>query len=690
MTTKADLLIELGSEELPPKALKQLSDAFTQHLVQGLEKHELGFSAVQSFATPRRLAIQISDLATRQQDKTVERRGPAVKAAYDQNGNPTKAAEGFARSCGTTVDQLGTMETDKGSWLVFSSVQEGQQTSHLIPGLIEQALNKLPIPKRMTWGAEKVAFVRPVHWLVVMLGNEVVPCNVLGLASGNVSYGHRFHHPDPVQIDSPASYQQQMQSAYVMVDFAKRQQAIQQGVTELATNKTSGTASIDSDLLDEVTGLVEWPVPLLGNFDKEFLEVPQEALISAMQEHQKYFPVLDEQGKILPHFITVSNIESNDPQKVISGNERVIRPRLSDARFFFETDKKKTLAQHNEPLKKVVFESQLGTVYEKAERVAKLAGLIAKQIETNSDWAQQAGLLSKADLSTEMVGEFPELQGTMGYYYARQQNEPDEVALALTEQYLPRFAGDQLPSTDTGACVAIADKLDTLVGILGIGKHPTGDKDPYGLRRAALGMLRIIVGKQYDLDLVELINHSKALYADRLTNSDVAKDALNFLQGRYMTWYQEEGVSTDIIKAVLNVNPTKPLDFQQRVHAVQHFKTLPEAEALAAANKRVGNILAKSDVAVDLSDIASELLSESDERQLFDALTKQSQVLAGQDTIDYHAMLVSLAALKEPIDAFFDNVMVNVEDAKVKNNRLALLQKLHQLFLNIADISQLQ
>lgn len=684
MSNTADLLIELGSEELPPKALKKLSDAFTGQFQQGLEQNDLGFSEVQSFATPRRLAIKVSGLALQQQDKNVERRGPAVQAAYDKDGKPTKAAEGFARSCGTTVDALETLETDKGSWLVFRSVQQGRQASEIIPGLIENALNKLPIPKRMTWGAEKVAFVRPVHWLVVLLGKDVVPCEILGLPSGNTSFGHRFHHPDPVAIESAARYEEQMKGAFVIACFNSRQQMIKERVIELAKNKSAGNASIEPDLLDEVTGLVEWPVPLMGNFDQEFLEVPQEALISAMQEHQKYFPVLDSDGKILPHFITVSNIESQDPQKVISGNERVIRPRLSDARFFFETDKKKTLEQHNEPLRKVVFESQLGTVYEKAERVAQLAAGIANAIGSNSDWASRAGLLSKADLSTEMVGEFPELQGIMGYYYARQQNEPDEVAKALDEQYLPRFAGDAIPQTDTGAAVAIADKLDTLVGILGIGKHPTGDKDPYGLRRLALGLLRIIVGKSYGLDLVTLIDQAKALYGDKLSNDKVADDALNFLQGRYMTWYQEEGVSTDIIKAVLNVNPTKPLDFQQRVRAVQHFKTLPEAEALAAANKRVGNILAKSDVDLSSVSVNESLFSEAQETALFTSIKEQN---VGSD---YQNALVSLASLKEPVDDFFDHVMVNADDPAIKNNRLALLKELHQLFINIADISELQ
>ncbi|MCG8670066.1 MAG: glycine--tRNA ligase subunit beta, partial [Pseudomonadales bacterium] len=668
MTQQANLLIELGSEELPPKALKKLSQAFTEQFTAGLQQNDLDFDSVTSYATPRRLAISVNNLKTQQEDKAVERRGPAVKAAFDADGNPTKACEGFARSCGTSVDQLETLETDKGAWLVFKSVQAGKKATEIIPSLIEQSLNKLPIPKRMTWGAEKVAFVRPVHWLVVLLGEEVVPCEILGLDAGNITFGHRFHHPEAIQLNSVDEYEASLEAAKVVVDFAKRQQSIQAGVNELAGN-TSGTAAIDADLLDEVTGLVEWPVPLLGNFDEEFLQVPQEALISAMQEHQKYFPILDNEGKILPHFITVSNIDSKDPQKVVSGNERVIRPRLSDARFFFETDKKKTLDQHNEPLKKVVFEAQLGSVYEKAQRVATLASFIANDIGSNTDWAQRAGSLCKADLSTEMVGEFPDLQGIMGCYYAKFQDEPEEVALALNEQYQPRFAGDELPSTDTGAAVAIADKLDTLVGILGIGKHPTGDKDPYGLRRAALGILRIIVGKAYSLDLVDLIAQCEKLYGESINNENVASDALNFLQGRYMTWYQEEGVTTDIIKAVLEVNPTKPLDFQKRVLAVKHFKSLPEAEALAAANKRVGNILAKREDQTALTGVNSDLLVETNEVQLYDAVLKQSQLAEQETELDYNAMLVSLATLKDPIDAFFDNVMVNVEDLKVKNNR---------------------
>ncbi|PCJ45117.1 MAG: glycine--tRNA ligase subunit beta [Moraxellaceae bacterium] len=689
MSVSNDLLIELGTEELPPKALKKLMTAFSAGINDGLVHHKLSFDSITPYATPRRLAVKVTGLITQQPDSSIEKKGPALKAAKDAEGNPSKAALGFARSCGVDFDALDTLETDNGAWLVFRSVQQGKQTSELVPGIIEQSLNKLPIPKRMTWGAHRDAFVRPVHWLVVLFGNAVIDCSILGKTAGNQSRGHRFHSPDVFTIESPASYEQQLAERFVIADYNSRQQKILDGVKAIA--KTSaGTASIEKDLLDEVTGLVEWPVPIIGNFDTDFLQVPQEALVSAMQEHQKYFPILDSDGKILPHFITVANIESNDPSKVSGGNERVIRPRLSDARFFFETDKKKTLEQHNEPLSKVVFEAQLGTLLEKSHRVSQLAKTIAEKVGGNAQWAERAGLLCKADLSTDMVNEFPDLQGIMGTYYAANDGEPDEVGLALNEQYQPRFSGDKLPSSLTGAAVAIADKIDTLVGILGIGKKPTGDKDPYALRRAALGVLRIIIGKQLPLDLVALFEQSAALYEDKLTNPSIKTDFLNFLQGRYMAWFQEEGVSTDIVKAVLGVKPTAPLDFYLRVQAVKSFKALPAAEALAAANKRVGNILSKREQDTALPKVNSELFQADEEKVLAAIIAEKSNSFNETSPRDYNAMLSSLAELKEPVDSFFDNVMVNVEDETVKNNRLALLQELHQLFLEIADISVLQ
>lgn len=693
MSVNNDLLIELGTEELPPKALKKLMTAFTQGIQEGLTHHDLEHESITPYATPRRLAVKVNGLSAQQADKSVEKKGPAIKAARDSEGNPSKAAQGFARSCGVSFDELETLETDKGAWLVYRSVQQGKKTADLIPNIIENSLNKLPIPKKMTWGSHKHAFVRPVHWLVVLFGEETVNCNILGKEAGNKSRGHRFHSPAEFIINSPSSYEQQLNDHYVIADYALRQEKILSGVNNI-TNTSAGSASIDINLLDEVTGLVEWPVAVMGNFDNDFLEVPQEALISAMQEHQKYFPVLDTNGKILPHFITVSNIESNDPSQVSKGNERVIRPRLSDARFFFETDKKKTLEQHNEPLNKVVFEAQLGTLLEKSHRVSQLAKFIAEKIGGNAGWAERAGLLCKADLSTEMVGEFPDLQGIIGTYYAANDGEPVEVGLALNEQYQPRFSGDELPSSLTGAAVALADKIDTLVGILGIGKKPTGDKDPYALRRAALGVLRIIIGKSLPLDLVDLFNQASRLYGEKLTNTSVERDYLDFLQGRYMAWFQEEGVSTDIIKAVLGVNPTAPLDFYKRIQAVQSFKSLPASEALAAANKRVGNILSKREDSTDLPMVSEALFVESDEITLAAAIAEKAASFtkneADEQQCDYNKMLTSLAALKEPVDAFFDNVMVNVDDVTVKNNRLALLQELHQLFLKIADISVLQ
>jgi len=523
----------------------------------------------------------------------------------------------------------------------------------------------------------------------VLFGDEVVECEILGQQASRLSRGHRFHSPDSFEVSTPNDYVAQLKEHHVIVDFEQRKQLIVNGVQAL-TYSMNGEASIDSDLLDEVTGLVEWPVPLVGDFDKEFLEVPQEALISAMQEHQKYFPLLDEQGKILPHFITVSNIESNDPQKVINGNERVIRPRLSDARFFFETDKKKTLDQHNTALANIVFEAQLGTLLEKSQRVSQLAKHIAEQIGGNNAWCERAGLLCKADLTTDMVGEFPDLQGIMGSYYARHDGEPEEVAIALDEQYQPRFSGDQLPNTLTGTAVAIADKIDSLVGILGIGKKPTGDKDPYALRRAALGVLRIIIGKQLPLDLVDLFEQASRLYGDKLTNTAVKKDYLDFLQGRYMAWFQEEGFSTDIVKAVLAISPSAPLDFYQRIEAVKNFKQLPASQALAAANKRVGNILSKRESTEPLPGVNAALLSEAQEKTLAAIVTEKSKQVFVSGQRDYSALLTSLSELKEPVDAFFDHVMVNVDDPAVRNNRLALLQKLHALFMDIADISVLQ
>lgn len=685
---KRYLLIELGSEELPPKALRKLMDAFRDGIREGLQQHGLQHAGIKGFASPRRLAVKVDHLDAQQADQAVEKRGPALNAAYDAAGNPSKAAEGFARSCGVAFDALETLETEKGAWLVYRSTQKGQALASLLPGIIDNALTKLPIPKRMRWGAHKVQFVRPVHWLVVLFGDDVIPCRVLGQTAGRTTRGHRFHAPAPIELKDAGDYVDALKLARVIVDFDERRATIEKAVAQAATQHHAH-AKVEPDLLEEVTALVEWPAPLVGQFDAAFLQVPQEALISTMEGNQKYFPLLDSQGKLLNRFITIANLESPAPDKVIAGNEKVVRPRLSDARFFYETDKKKTLEQHGEALKNVTFEIQLGTVYEKAERISNLAGQIAGAIGSNVAWAERAGRLCKADLASGMVGEFPELQGIMGQYYAIHQGEPIDVARALNEQYQPRFAGDAVPTTLTGAAVAIADKIDTLVGILGIGKHPTGDKDPYALRRAAIGVLRIIIEKSLSLDLRWLCQQACSLYGERLSSATIEKDFVDFMQGRYLAFFQEQGVSTDIVRAVLAVANTQPLDFSRRVQAVKAFKGLAGAEALAAANKRVRNILSKRNEDAPLVAVNPSLLAEGEEQALFQALQSvQSQLAVKAD--DYAARLQTLAQLRTSVDAFFDKVLVNVDEAAVRNNRLSLLSQLQGLFLGIADISELQ
>lgn len=676
-----DFLVELGTEELPPKALKQLSESFRDGIVNGLQAAGLSHTSVHAYAAPRRLAVVVKALATQQPDRVQNIDGPPKKAAFDADGNPTQAALGFAKKNGVELSEVDT----RGERLRYVKEVKGSAATELLPGIVAASLDQLPIPKRMRWGASRVEFVRPTQWLVMLLGDQVIDCEILSQTAGRESRGHRFHHPKTVRISSPQSYLEDLRAAWVIADFSERRAIISEKVQALAKAE-NGNAIVPDSLLDEVTALVEWPVPLVCSFEERFLAVPQEALISTMQDNQKYFCLLDSNGKLKNRFITVANIESKAPQHIVSGNEKVVRPRLTDAEFFFNQDRKSKLEARNERLQTVVFQAELGTVFEKAQRVSQLAGFIAQRIGGNVQNAQRAGLLSKCDLATEMVGEFPELQGIMGTYYARHDGEADEVALALNEQYQPRFAGDELPQTRTGQAVAIADKIDTLVGILGIGKHPTGDRDPFALRRAALGVLRITVGRELDLDLVELGDRSVALYGSKLTNSNVASDFLAFMNGRYQTWFQEEGISVDIVKAVLAVNPTRPLDFWQRAQGVSTFKALPEAAALAAANKRVGNILAKRDSSDVLPALNAALFQQDEERALADAV----QAAASSSNQGYQARLQALASLKEPVDRFFDKVMVNVDDLAVRNNRLALLASLQQLFLAIADISELQ
>lgn len=691
MKDTEDLLIELGTEELPPKALAKLSHAFHQGVEKGLKKAELSFDEIRPYATPRRLSLVISNLQTRQQDRTTERRGPAVTSAFDEDGNPTKALMGFAKSCGIDVDDLETMKTDKGAWLVFKQQQEGAETASLLADIIQQSLNELPIPKRMRWGDLPGEFVRPVHWLVVLLGDDVVPVELLGVSSDRFSRGHRFHNPQPIHIKSAMTYAPQLEAeGHVLVDYAARKQIINTQVNALA-DKLGGEAVINPDLLEEVTGLVEWPVALAGNFDKRFLELPAEALISSMEGHQKYFAVRAKNGDLLPHFITVSNIASQDPAQVVAGNERVILPRLSDAVFFWDTDRKQPLATRQEQLKTIVFQNKLGTVYDKSQRVAKLAAEIAKQIGGDAALAERAAMLAKCDLVTEMVGEFPDLQGIMGRYYARLDGEDNDVAEALDEQYLPRFAGDALPATATGQAVSLAEKLDTLTGLFGIGQPPSGVKDPFALRRAALGVLRIIIENKLDLDLAALVTMAADNSADILTEKTVTTQVMQYFYDRLRGYALEQGSKADEFEAVLAVKPTRPLDFMQRLKAVAAFRQLEQAESLAAGNKRIGNILRKNDAEAEGLSIDETLLQESAEKALAEKLTQANQDIAPLSAkSDYAGVLNYLAGMRETIDAFFDQVMVMADDEAVRQNRLALLNQTRALFLGVADISCLQ
>ena len=684
----ADFLVEIGTEELPPKALKTLSESFEAGVCNGLNAIGLHYSATKAYATPRRLALIVSALDKKQADQNIEKLGPAVKAAFDKEGKATKAAEGFARSNNTSVDQLEQLETDKGLRLAYRSVQPGKMASEELPAIIEAALNGLPIPKRMRWGDKKVDFVRPIHWVVMLLGKEQVKGSIYGIASSNKTFGHRFHHPDAITLNTPDDYEAALNHAYVIADFNKRSNLIRQKVLAEGV-KLGGSAEISDDLLNEVTALVEWPVPLAGCFEERFLQVPAEALISSMKEHQKYFHVLGADGQLLPNFITVANIESSDPTQVIDGNERVIRPRLADAAFFFETDKKTSLEEKCNKLEHVVFQKDLGSVHDKTRRVAKLAAEIALQIDGNEDFARRAGLLCKSDLVTEMVFEFADLQGVMACHYARHDGEEEEVALALNEQYLPRFAGDHLPSTRTGCALAIADRIDTLIGIFGIGEPPTGNKDPFALRRASLGVLNIIVQKQLDLDLRQLLESAQRNYADLPTPDGLVDQVLKYIIERFKAWYSSDNIATEVFLAVNAKQLSHPLDFDQRIHAVHAFSQLADANALAAANKRVSNILAKQN-SKPSAIVDPSLLQETEEKTLADALAK----LASDNTPlmankEYKQVLANLAAIRPSVDAFFDAVMVMADDEALRNNRLSLLLQLRGLFSEVADISLL-
>ncbi|ELP4888359.1 glycine--tRNA ligase subunit beta [Vibrio cholerae] len=684
-----EFLIELGTEELPPKQLRTLAEAFAANFAAELAAADIAHEGVTWFATPRRLALKVANLAESQPDRVVEKRGPAVNVAFDSDGKPTKAAEGWARGNGITVEQAERLVTDKGEWLLFKEQVQGQQTASVVVEMAAKALANLPIAKPMRWGDKETQFIRPVKTLTILFGSELIQGEILGVASARTIRGHRFMGEAEFTIESAEQYPAILEErGKVIADYATRKAMIIEG-SQQAAQQLGGIADLEDALVEEVTSLVEWPVVMTAKFEEKFLKVPAEALVYTMKGDQKYFPVYDASKKLLPNFIFVSNIESKEPRHIVEGNEKVVRPRLADAEFFFNTDRKRPLVDRLPLLENAIFQQQLGTIKDKTDRITELAGYIAEQIGADVEKSKRAGLLAKCDLMTSMVFEFTDTQGVMGMHYARHDGEAEEVAIALNEQYMPRFAGDELPSRGVSAAVAMADKLDTIVGIFGIGQAPKGS-DPFALRRASLGVLRILVEYCYQLDLVDLIAKAKSLFGNRLTNANVEQEVIEFMLGRFPTWYQDAGFSIDIIQAVLARNPTKPADFDQRVKAVSHFRALEEAEALAAANKRVGNILAKYDGELG-EEIDLALLQEDAEKALAEAVEIMAEALEPAfATGNYQEALSKLAGLRAPVDAFFDNVMVMADDEALKKNRLTLLNKLRNLFLQIADISLLQ
>ncbi|AIJ08244.1 MULTISPECIES: glycine--tRNA ligase subunit beta [Edwardsiella] len=688
--TQQTFLVEIGTEELPPKALRSLAQAFADNFRTELDNAGLAHGDIEWFAAPRRLALKVAALNAAQPDREIEKRGPAIAQAFDAEGKPTKAAEGWARGCGISVDQAERLSTDKGEWLLYRALQKGQRAQDLLPALVASALSRLPIPKLMRWGDSDTQFVRPVHTVTLLLGSESIPATILGVPSDRVIRGHRFMGEAEFTLDNADQYPQiLLERGKVIADYNARKALIKRDA-EAAAARIGGVADLSDSLLEEVTSLVEWPVVLTAKFEEKFLAVPAEALVYTMKGDQKYFPVYDAAGKLLPNFIFVANIDSKDAQQIIAGNEKVVRPRLADAEFFFKTDRKQRLEDNLPRLESVLFQQQLGSLRDKTDRITALAGWIAQQIGADVNMATRAGQLSKCDLMTNMVFEFTDTQGVMGMHYARHDGEAEEVAVALNEQYMPRFAGDALPSSLVACAVAIADKMDTLAGIFGIGQHPKGDKDPFALRRAALGVLRIVVEKKLPLDLLTLTQEAVRLYGDKLSNASVVDDVVEFMLGRFRAWYQEEGHAVDTIQAVLARRPTRPADFDARVRAVSHFRTLPEAATLAAANKRVSNILAKSgDVLAE--QVQAALLKEPAEIRLAaNLITLQEKLAPLFADGRYQEALVELATLRQPVDDFFEQVMVMADDEQVRINRLTLLNKLRDLFLQVADISVLQ
>jgi glycyl-tRNA synthetase beta chain len=692
MSRSDDFLIEIGTEELPPKALRSLMDAFGANLEAGMDDARLSHGEVRSFASPRRLAIIVDDLAHAQEERKVEQKGPPVKVAFDADGNPTAAAMAFATKCDTTVEALDRVETPKGEWLVFHTIDKGKTAAELVPDIIERALAALPIPRRMRWGAGDAEFVRPVHWIVMLHGKDVVDASIMGIAAGRESFGHRFHSSGPITIAAPGDYLDVLEKdGYVIADFLRRRDLVRDGVNE-AAEQVGGSIVDGESLYDEVAALVEWPVPIVGAFDEPYLELPREVVVSTLTGHQRYFPVADESGKLLPHFVTVANIESKDPEQVIEGNERVIRPRLADAAFFWDSDRKKSLEARTESLRDVVYQRGLGSVFDKSQRTAAVAAWIAERLGADGPTVTRAAELAKCDLVTGMVGEFPDLQGTMGRYYAMASDEPDAVADAIGEQYRPRFAGDELPESQAGQILAVAEKLDTIAGIFSIGKKPSGNRDPFGLRRAALGVVRILIERGVDVDLKALIAKAVAEQPDGdCSADDICSEIYAFISDRLRRYFldRDSGLATETFDAVMVRQPASLLDFDRRLAAVQTFARLDQAESLAAANKRIANILRKAGDPKGLA-VSAKLFELDAEHALHSALGKSREKVAPMlEQRRYAEILNELASLRDPVDRFFDDVMVMADDDAVRNNRLALLGELRALFLDVADISRL-
>jgi len=686
MSTR-DFLFELGTEELPPLALPELERSLAASIRAGLEAAGLPHGALHAYAAPRRLAVLVHELVDTQPEQRIKRRGPPVNAAFDKQGAPTRAATAFADSCGVALDELGRITEGKGEFLYFEGSKPGASTASLLPGIVQAALDALPIPKRMRWGASDAEFVRPVHWLTLRFGDDVVAARLLDTDAGANTRGHRFHAPQELALRSPSAYADTLREhGYVIADFAERRERIRTQITACAT-RLGGRVVQDDALLDEVTALVEWPIAVEGRFEDRFLALPREVLISTLQEHQRYFPVEDAHGALTPWFITISNIDSREPQRVREGNERVVRPRLSDAAFFHAQDRKQALHEWRAGLDRVTFQTKLGSIGDKVRRVQDLATHIATALGGDDARAARAAELCKCDLLSAMVGEFPELQGIMGAYYAAADGEDAEVAAAVREHYLPRGAGDALPTTRTGSIVALADKLDTLAGIFATGQKPSGNKDPFGLRRAAIGVLRIVLEQKLDLDLAELAQIAVA--AQPVGTEDTAREVLDYVMERARAYYADHGYAAELFDAVLATGVSRPLDFDARMAALAAFGRLPEAESLAAANKRIANILRKSESPASAA-IDATLLQEPAERALHAALEALSaDVTAALAARHYDAALTRLASLRPSVDAFFTDVMVNADDAALRANRLALVARVRALFSGVADLSRL-